>query len=431
MIGTGTALIGAGLLGAGASIYGANKAASAAQSGQRNLGSELGTIIGQLPALNSANQTNQYANAGLYNSQQLQNLQQGLFGQIDVQQFLADHPEFQAGWDQAVADQSNGGGRPQDWLASAIREAGYVGEVPRVGGGVASTLQQLQDFQDNANIRSSSTQRAANLADMQTLAPQADVLRRQLNPELFGSLDRLDATAGTYTAGDSLARSALQQELEKQAMAELQTGGALTPEQQRIAQQQARGASVAQGLGGQNSALAAEVLNLDSARQARLDRARNFAGAVDSSGFAQRATAEQSRQGINNNNFNQRLSAANLRGGFAFDPASVLGTVDNRLNSTGTLGMVQSQFTGAPDYTGALLSYGNGVYDTNANARAAAGLANANAYSSLGGGLLSAAGSLGGAFLANQSSPATTTLATPAAVQSGLYQPTYNYGFNR
>ena len=31
--------------------------------------------------------------------------------------------------------------------------------------------------------------------------------------------------------------------------------------------------------------------------------------------------------------------------------------------------MVQSQFTGAPDYTGALLSYGNGVYDTNANAR--------------------------------------------------------------
>lgn len=421
-IATGTAILGAGLLGAGASMYGANKAASAANGAQRNIGSELNTILGQVPQFNQAGLANQRDNAAAYNRLANQNLDQGLFGgyNFDARAALAaKSPEELASIE---AEAAKYGQTPEEWLTGHTLEQIQLGNAPALqdfqrfgtrSSGLVDTLGALQGYQDYANARSSSYQRGANLADMESLAPRADALRRQLNPELFASLDRIDGTAGSYTAGDGLDRSALQRELEAQALADLQRGGALSPEEQRIAQQQARGASMAAGLGGQTSALAAEVLNLDSARRARLDQARNFAGAVDASGFSQRATAEQSRQNINNSNFGQRLGAANLRGSFLFDPSSVLGTVDNRLNSTTTLGMAQGQFTGAPDYTGALLNYGNAVFDNNSNARAASGIAQANAYGALGGGLLSAAGSLGGAYLMSRPT-------TPAAPTPGL-----------
>jgi hypothetical protein len=157
-------------------------------------------------------------------------------------------------------------------------------------------------------------------------------------------------------------------------------------------------------------------LNLDSASLARSQlrgelQQRNVGNRLSQAQFnaSQRqadlsalGSADQMVRNRGIDQFGRLATAAGLRSQSAYDPASVLGTVDNRLNSTTSLGMAQQQFTGAPDYTSALLGYGQDVYGNNANARAAAGLNQANGYSALGGGLLSAAGSLGSAYLQNK-----------------------------
>lgn len=266
------------------------------------------------------------------------------------------------------------------------------------------------------------------------------------------SLGRVDERVGgpgaltrSLTRGaldTSTGPAALENTLYGQAQDALALGGNLTAQEERDARAGAAAGASARGLGDTNSALAAEVLNLDSAKRARLDANRNFAAGVDtlmrngqasdrSYGLSldnadlarrtlrgnlqqqnitntldaarfnasQRAAdlaalggANQMYMDRNNAGFNRLATAAQLATANYFDPSSVLGSVDNRLNSMGTMGMV-------PDYTGQILSYGNDIDSSNANARAAGAINSANAWGALGGGLLSAAGSLGSAYI--------------------------------
>lgn len=467
------AIGGSAVIGAGASMYGANKAAKSTGQ-QRNLEDELGGIIGQLPAAGAAGLANQQQYGPAYTGLANSNLQAGLLGGIDVPAFLRQHPEFQQGWDENGTPEAlaqSGHGTQLDWLNRAIADAGYVspGSIPR-SGGLADTLGSLQATQDQANANSATFQRQANLADMQQFAPGADALRRSLNPEYFAALGGLDAAAsapiGASAYEQALGRqalgapasftngavrdvsapggspSALQVELQRQALAQLQTGGSLTEQEAQRARNEARAAAEARGLSYSPGAMADEILNLDKYRRLRSEANQQFAGAVDAQGFAQRLQYDQlgqsaqlanqqadlarNSQGLaaadfalraasqrrddlaladslgrsrGTEQFGRLAAAAQLRAQALYDPASILGTVDNRLNSTTTLGMGQTSFTGAPDYLSAILGYGSDLNSVNYNAAAASKLNSANAYTALGGGLLSAAGQLGGAWI--------------------------------
>jgi hypothetical protein len=73
------------------------------------------------------------------------------------------------------------------------------------------------------------------------------------------------------------APSAIEAEIQRQAQEELMLGRSLSPEQERAAQQSARGAFAARGLGTSAGSSAAEILNRDAMSQQRLDQRRQFA----------------------------------------------------------------------------------------------------------------------------------------------------------
>ena len=74
--------------------------------------------------------------------------------------------------------------------------------------------------------------------------------------------------------------NAISKQLNASALADLQLGRSLTPEQERAATQAARAGMSARGLGVGNAALAAEVLNRDAYASQREAQRRTFAGAV-------------------------------------------------------------------------------------------------------------------------------------------------------
>lgn len=471
------AIGGSALVGAGATMYGANKAANSAPP-PRNLGNEINTVLGAAPAVNEMGRTS---------------LQTQLGGGINVEEFLRQRPDFAEPYNNVLAENGGDRTRTMEWLQRAMADSGIdPAGVPR-SGGIADTLGSLQGTQDLLNAGSATFQRGANLGDMETYAPRAEALRRSINPEYYAALGGLDTAAGqtigaseyeTALGQQALAPSAtfnngavrnvrgprmdnallgalgsvaggqidsgpLQAELQKQALSQLQTGGALTEQEAQQARNEARAAAEARGLSYSPGAQADEILNLDKYRRTRSESNQAFASAVDQQRFNQRqqslasrlatsdaargyatlgqnaqlanqqtdlarnaqglaasdfalraaaqrsgqlATADAMSRSRGTEQFGRLATAAQLRGASAYDPASVLGSVDNRLNSTQTIGAV-------PDYLSQLLGYGSDLNNTNYNAQASANLNSANAYTALGGGILSAGGQLGGAMI--------------------------------
>lgn len=425
------AIGGSAVLGAGASVYSAKKAGDAAKSAQRNLPDEISGVLGQVPTAGAAGLLNQQTYAPAYTALGNGNLRSGVLGNsnFDAARALAAKSPEELASIQAEATRT--GRTPEQWLTDHTMEqmssgnAGAIADFNKFGGygnGLADTLSTLQGSQDRSNASSATFQRDANVSDMETLAPRLAALRRTSNPEFYSQLDMLDAESGkpiAATEGENIlggfsrdlsSADSIESALSKQANDDLALGSNLSDEETRNATAAARAAYSSRGLGDSNSALAGEVLNLAGARQSRLDSRRTFASGVENmrlgrigQGTSTASTYANLATGRQNQGFANKLAAANMRSGTFFDPASVLGTVDNRLNSTASLGMGQQQFTGAPDYTQALLGYGSDLYSSNANANAAGGINAANAYSALGGGMMSAAGSLGAAYIKKSS----------------------------
>lgn len=397
------AIGGSAVLGAGAGIYGANKAAQTAKDAQRNLPQEINGILGLTPQANAAGLATRQQYDPAYAALGNANLRNGLMGEFNVSKFAQANPEA---W-QSFQDEQAAGGL-QGWTPEQYAKAVFGDDTSKLDayrtGGFNDTLATTQAAQDRANAASSTFQRGANLSDMEALAPRADALRRSLNPEYYAALNRLD----TPTEGEQLlggyARSlanpdSIEASLTKQAQDDLALGSDLSAEEQRNATASSRAAYSARGLGDSNSALAGEVLNLDAARRARLDSRRTFATGIENLRLGRIGQGGGLAGNLASLTTGRNATAAQLRQAGMFDPSSVLGTVDNRLNSTASLGMAQQQFTGTPDYLSQLLGYGSDVNSSNSNAIAAGGIGAANAYSAIGGGLLSASGSLGAASI--------------------------------
>ena len=191
--------------------------------------------------------------------------------------------------------------------------------------------------------------------------------------ELQTVADYTDALG--YTAAGDLEGTDIERELQRQALTELQLGRALTPEQERMAQQSARAGMAARGLGTGTGALAAEVLNRDMfASQREADR-RNFAGSTNQLLTSNR----QNRLGLVGNllgqSANTRLAQANLRTGLAgaeitVDPyaralAPGAGMGSSTLGNSGQ--MIGNTWQGATQMAGNVASFNTNMLESRSN----------------------------------------------------------------
>lgn len=113
----------------------------------------------------------------------------------------------------------------------------------------------------------------------EVMGDSADLLS-QYGTKFAGALTPIaESSRATYEAGLG-GGAALQNRMRSQAMSDLDAGMGLTPEMQTQAQQMARAAATARGLGNTNRGIGAEVLGGYQLGLQRQDRARMFANTV-------------------------------------------------------------------------------------------------------------------------------------------------------
>lgn len=179
---------------------------------------------------------------------------------FDAAAYLRANPDVAAaGVDPLEHWQNNGrfegrGGANPSWVSD-----------PRTEGGTWAPTDDTFDGQMQAA-------RATGPAAMQAARAGGSRLMPQIEQDAAGGLNR---------------RTAIQAELERQAMEELASGGRLSAEGQRLAQQSARAAAADRGTLFNNSAMLDEVMNAEALREQRLARARQFAATTDAAGFGQ------------------------------------------------------------------------------------------------------------------------------------------------
>ena len=263
----------------------------------------------------------------------------------------------------------------------------------------------------SAERRQTSNQRAGDLRDYERL--------RASSPGV-ASLDRIGGQAGDSSlllkllnldSGDRLGgRSDLNAELESQALGDLRLGGQLTEQEQRDAEQAARGAWASRGLAYSPGAVGAEILGRDSATRARRDSRRSFAGGVSNLILSEDEQLRRYAMGVeqlNDTDLSTRASVATtasapLLNSFAqrtgaFNPTlTAMGLTGTPGETSGVLNQAPSIFQGAAALT-PLYNYGADAFNTNLNASASRSAARSNLFSSLGGAAIGAAGQIGAA----------------------------------
>ena len=120
-----------------------------------------------------------------------------------------------------------------------------------------------------------------------------------------------------YAAAADLEGTDIERELQRQATSELTLGRSLSPEEERMATQQARAGMSARGLGAGTGALAAEVLNRDAYASAREAARRNFAGSTNQMLVGNRQARIGQVGTILGQSANTRMNQANLRSSLA------------------------------------------------------------------------------------------------------------------
>jgi len=250
-----SAAITAAVISVGGTVYAANqqsKAAKDAANNQRSLQAELPPLLGQFGDLSSKTAIADAQNA---------RLQMGLQGDF-AKRVMDLYPGLARVERQATSDQ----------------RAGDVQDLRRFGGKLMQALDKAQPgFLSSLNAMN---QRVANAGE---------------RTGLLGKLN-FDAMA----AGPS----AIRNELTQQAQSDLALGGALSPEEERMATQAARQGWADRGLMGSNPAVVQEALNRDSLSRQRMAERRGFASAVLNQGMAE--DAQNRAFGLNTEQQNQQ-----------------------------------------------------------------------------------------------------------------------------
>jgi hypothetical protein len=145
------------------------------------------------------------------------------------------------------------------------------------------------------------TEVATANARAQGQAAGLDQFGRQYRDSLLAASPEISkANAAMSAQLDTLGPSPLERTLTSQASDELSRGGALTPEEQRQANQGARAAWSARGLAGGGQAAVGEALNRVQYSDARLAQRREFASGIE----AQTQARRSQDRAFANNSFN-------------------------------------------------------------------------------------------------------------------------------
>jgi hypothetical protein len=238
------------------------------------------------------------------------------------------------------------------------------------------SVQHAAPLDYNALMRSASEQAAASArAQVQAQIeayPQLEALQLGTIQKIAGNLNNdytqaargdIDRVSGLGNMlADRVGETTIERTLREQAETELGLGRSLSAEETRDAQQSARAAFAARGLGTSMGSSAAEILNRDAAAQAREANRRNFASATN--------------QMVTGNVFGRAGQAGSVLGSAAqgqlmVDPysralgsAQIGGNLGNSLQS----GIGQT-FGGAQQMAGNVASFNANMLDTRANSQ--------------------------------------------------------------
>jgi hypothetical protein len=238
------------------------------------------------------------------------------------------------------------------------------------------SVQHAAPLDFNALMRSANEQAAASArAQVQAQIeayPQLEALQLGTIQKIAGNLNNeyTQAARGDINRvsglgnmlADQVGPTNIERMLQQQAETELGLGRSLSAEETRDAQQSARAAFAARGLGTSMGSSAAEILNRDAAAQAREASRRNFASATN--------------QMVTGNVFGRAGQAGGMLGSAAqgqlmVDPysralgsAQIGGNLSNSLQS----GIGQT-FGGAQQMAGNVASFNANMLDTRANSQ--------------------------------------------------------------
>jgi hypothetical protein len=193
-----------------------------------------------------------------------------------------------------------------------------------------------------------------------TIQKIANNLNNDYTQAARGDINRVSGLGNMLA--DRVGETAIERTLREQAEADLALGRSLSAEEQRDAQQSARAAFAARGLGTSMGGAAAEILSRDAAAQAREASRRNFASATN--------------QMVTGNVFGRAGQAGNVLGTAAqgqlmVDPyeralgrAGIGGQLGANLQSS-----MGGTFGGAQQMAGNVASFNANMLDTRANSQ--------------------------------------------------------------
>jgi hypothetical protein len=484
-IATGTALALGAAATAGSTVYAANQARSSARDAQNNQLNPIDIARQSIdlqreyaPTILGLEEQYRPAYADLNN----RTTNQALFGNsfFNAEAALAAMtPEARA---DIEAEAARTGYSPAEWLAGHTAEQAPRGDAVassmfntyggRSGGlldnyaGAAARLGQIQAGANTA-------QRTADINDVENLGARATAAFRNANPDLAaattGLQDRIAAarnvtpgagaapaaTAAITTArGSSLLpqlesdaaswlnrETPIQAELTRQAMAELATGGRLSAEATRDAEQAVRAAAADRGMVMSNGTIFQEALNKESLTRQRQAEARQLGLTVDAAGMQQRNANRDYALGVSDRgtaldqfNTNQLNAGSIFNAGQSNQMAqfnaelarardndqygrefAMTGLLQSQAQDPYALVLGRSPALGAA--TGAVQQAGMGggpqlfqtfdptvssIFNTNYNATQAANLSAANNNAALTGAGISSLGSIFGSYLGSR-----------------------------
>lgn len=233
-------------------------------------------------------------------------------------------------------------------------------------------------------------------------------------PEMQGVASRLGSLA--TTAEGDVAGTDIERELQRQAMADLQLGRALSPEQERVARLAARQGFAERGMAVGPGSAAAEILNRDALATAREDARRSFAGNVNQTLTGNRLQRLGAAGGLLGQVAGVRQNAAQLglqgaQGYIGLDP------YQRALGSNIPIASQGPSASMASNVFGSVLQYASDLNNTNYNAqwseylgdqnnsaamqqaRLSAGAASGAGKSAMTGALIGAGGAIAGGLI--------------------------------
>lgn len=340
--------------------------------------------------------------------------------QLDTAAYLAQRPDLQNNWsnDPALKEAY---GTLENYALADYQAWGSktdpAGELMGNDGGLLDLYGKISPELGRQTAAANTQQRTADIADVAALGPEARAAYLAANPDLARTMATLDqsVTAAGQAAPATLTgtyggKTALQQQLEQQAAAQLALNGQLSPEDLRMAQQAARGGAQARGLYDSNSAISAEVLNTAAMQRQRRAEAQSLAAGVDAQGQQQMqygAGLEAQRQ-LNqtqldragtNDQIGREMQLASMYQAQGTDPFQMV--LGRSAVPSQTMGAVSQggSTTQGPTLFNPFDPNITSIYAGNQANQTAAQIAAANNKSAMTGSLISAGSQLGAAYL--------------------------------